>query len=543
MPKKLTNEEVIARFKAVHNDRYDYSLVEYVNSKSNLRIICKEHGEFLQSFSNHSRGQNCPKCSSIQITKEDFIKKSIAKHGDKYDYSKVNYINNVTKVIITCPVHGDFEQIPTNHMRGSICYQCSRENSRLSQNEVIQRFKHKHSDRYNYSKVIYKRMDERVTIICRLHGEFEQSPNDHLKTNGCPRCAGRNKTTQEVVEQLKAVWGDKYDYSKVVYQGSKAPLTIICKEHGEFEQTIDVHIKGHGCARCSGNARKTTEEIIKEFKTVHNDRYNYSKVKYNGANKPVTIICNKHGDFKQSPTVHLKKHGCPECGHEQVIKQIRYTTDEFIRKARAVHGDRYDYSKVDYKGAFEKLIIICREHGEFKQTASAHLMSKGCQVCGGSNKLTTEEFIQKAREVHGNKYDYSKVNYYNNNTKIIIICPEHGEFKQTPGSHLNNNGCNSCAEYGFNPQKPAILYYLKINGGQAYKIGITNRTVEDRFSTYDLGKIEIVTTFKYENGSDCYADEQEFLSLYKEFKYKGEPLLKNGNTELFNKDVLELDNI
>ena len=111
-------------------------------------------------------------------------------------------------------------------------------------------------------------------------------------------------------------------------------------------------------------------------------------------------------------------------------------TKEFIAKAKAVHGDKYDYSKVNYVNSFTKVTIICPKHGEFEQTPNLHLKSQGCPNCYGNKKMTIEEFIKRAKEVHGDKYDYSKVKYVNALTKVTIICPIHGEFEQTPAKHL-----------------------------------------------------------------------------------------------------------
>ena len=125
---------------------------------------------------------------------------------------------------------------------------------------------------------------------------------------------------------------------------------------------------------------------------------------------------------------------------------MKKATEEFIRKAREVHGDKYDYSKAEYKNHLTKITIICPEHGEFQQIPSGHLSGHGCPKCSGKAKLTTEEFIRKAREVHGDKYDYSKVDYKNANTNITIVCPEHGEFEQRPADHLRGAGYSKRSE-------------------------------------------------------------------------------------------------
>lgn len=122
----------------------------------------------------------------------------------------------------------------------------------------------------------------------------------------------------------------------------------------------------------------------------------------------------------------------------------KLTTEEFIKKAKGIHGEKYNYSKVNYKNAKEKVIILCKKHGEFLQSPDDHLNKCGCPKCSGNKRLTTGEFIEKAKKVHGDKYDYSRVNYKNTDSKVIIICPNHGEFYQSPSSHLSGNGCPKC---------------------------------------------------------------------------------------------------
>ena len=188
--------------------------------------------------------------------------------------------------------------------------------------------------------------------------------------------------------------------------------------------------------------RKTLTEFINESKQIHGNKYDYSKTQYINTNTKVCIICPIHGEFWQAPRHHLNGNGCPYCAGK-----IRLTTEEFIRRAKEVHGDKYDYSKVEYVNARIKVCIICPEHGEFRQTASEHLRGQGCPKCAQEkHNSTTEEFIRKAKEVHGDKYDYSKVEYVNAYTKVRIICPIHGDFEQNAHSHLNGRGCPKCNE-------------------------------------------------------------------------------------------------
>lgn len=262
-------------------------------------------------------------------------------------------------------------------------------------------------------------------------------------------------TTETFIEKAKTVHGDKYDYSKVDYVNSTTKICIICPKHGEFWQKPSSHLQGHGCPKCATDAgiefqKSNTEEFIKKAREIHGDRYDYSKVNYVNNHTKVCIICEKHGEFWQKPSAHLSGGNCYKCGKESMGKSQSMTKKEFIERARKIHGEKYDYSKVEYLGANTKVCIICPEHGEFLQTPSAHINGKeGCPVCGNKlknqvSKLTTEEFVEKAKKIHGNKYDYSNVEYVDYDTKVKIICPEHGEFWQSPDSHLQGKGCRLC---------------------------------------------------------------------------------------------------
>lgn len=184
----------------------------------------------------------------------------------------------------------------------------------------------------------------------------------------------------------------------------------------------------------------TTEEFIKRAKAVHGEKYDYSKTVYQKSNKKVCIICPEHGEFWQVPASHINGIGCPVCGRKTM------TDEQFISEAKKIHGDKYIYEKIGVKNEKGQRCIICPTHGEFWQYKCDHLSRKrGCPKCGGSERLTTDEFIKRARIIHGDKYDYSKVNYVSSHKKVCIICPKHGEFWQEPDNHLRW-GCNKCKE-------------------------------------------------------------------------------------------------
>ena len=185
---------------------------------------------------------------------------------------------------------------------------------------------------------------------------------------------------------------------------------------------------------------KNLYAYIEKAKKVHNNFYDYSKTNPKTCKDKCIVTCPIHGDFITTLDNHVNgKTGCPLC---KGVKKL--TTDDFIKRAKEVHGDKYDYSKVEYKNARSKVCIICPEHGEFWQEPRHHLDGKGCPSCKRVKKLTTDDFIKRAKEVHGDKYDYSKVDYKNNKSKVCIICPEHGEFWQEASSHLSGNGCPKC---------------------------------------------------------------------------------------------------
>ena len=258
--------------------------------------------------------------------------------------------------------------------------------------------------------------------------------------------------TENFIDKAKKIHGDKYDYSKVNYVNSKTKVCIICPKHGEFWQEPRHHLSKHGCPMCGkeNSDRKqslTLNEFIEKSNQIHNGKYRYDKVNYVNAETKVCIICPKHGEFWQAPHSHLRGQGCPKCGRERNINSIKITNEAFIEKATQIHGGKYDYSKCIYKDSNTKVKIICPIHGEFWQIASSHLNGHGCVKCANIGKLNTiSDFIKLSNNKHHGKYDYSRVNYINNATKVCIICPKHGEFWQRPDNHIKGQGCPKCGQ-------------------------------------------------------------------------------------------------
>ena len=288
----------------------------------------------------------------------------------------------------------------------------------------------------------------------------------------------------------------------------------------------------------------TKEEFIIRAKKVHSNKYDYSKVVYNGMHEMVSIICPKHGEFWQTPANHLSGKGCPECGNiSRWNTKGRMTTQAFIEKAKKIHGDKYDYSKVEYINSHTKICIICPIHGEFWQTPNNHLTKYGCKKCAmdalASNKpRNVEEFIKIANKLHGNKYDYSKVEYKNCKTKVCIICPKHGEFWQTPDNHINKNhpqNCPFCSESKLEQEIRILLTEnnIKFDYNKS-KPWLKGQRLDFYLPDYNIG-IECQGKQHFEPvdfGSNGYEQSvKDFLKIKKLDLLKKEKCFKN-NTKL-----------
>lgn len=256
-------------------------------------------------------------------------------------------------------------------------------------------------------------------------------------------------TQEEFLEKARKIHGDKYDYSKSIYINNHTKIDIMCPEHGEFHMTPRNHLIGQGCRTCgyilnTKKRTKTIEQFILDAQAIHHNKYDYSKVVYVNSSTPIIIICEKHGEFIQVPSEHLYGYGCIFCGREIISSKLIGNTDKFISKAIGVHGDRYDYSKVNYINSATEVEIICLKHGSFFQKPVNHLVGHGCLICGGSLKKSLDEFIAAAKAIYGEKYDYSNVVYVNTHTKVNINCPKHGSFYQYPNDHIGGHGCIPC---------------------------------------------------------------------------------------------------
>lgn len=294
MPKKLTTEEFITKAVQKHGDKYDYSRVIYITSQIPIEIGCREanHGFFRCKPNHHlAQGTGCPTCAGNKKSDKDrFIQEAILVHGDKYGYSRVQYVNTNTKVSIFCKYHKTyFEQTPKKHKAGQGCPDCGRLVTNLARTHGFDHFvkeaSNVHGNYYKYIRSTFVDYSTPTDILCTRHGIFSQVPNHHInKRSGCQQCYDeRRALTQRrpiswFLEDARKVHGDTYVYDKVEYINQKTKVEILCKKHGSFWQTPEMHVsQRNGCPSCShiiSKAQISLEEFISSLgvNTVRNFR-------------------------------------------------------------------------------------------------------------------------------------------------------------------------------------------------------------------------------------------------------------------------------
>jgi hypothetical protein len=263
----------------------------------------------------------------------------------------------------------------------------------------------------------------------------------------------RDKNLENIIKKANDIHNNYYNYSLITtYTKMIDKYKIICPEHGEFEQTLHKHLQRDGCKKCGIKKRdnykkeKFALEFAKKANEIHKEKYTYNSVIYKNATTNIIINCPIHGDFLLTPNKHLNGGGCKKCGHIEISKKLMYPLDQFIEEVKQIHNDKYEYSKVEWKGIDKNIIIICPVHGQFKIKASKH-KTNGCQKCRKENTiqynlLDIDEFIKRHKEKHGeDTYNYSKTIYKGMFYNINITCKNHGEFSSIA---VNYSGCNKC---------------------------------------------------------------------------------------------------
>lgn len=256
--KTLIKSTFIEKSKKIHGNKYDYGQVDYSNNITKVEIICPLHGLFHQTPRSHFAGSGCPTCGKNvtikkkTLTTSDFINKSVKIHGNKYNYCSVEYKKNNQKIKIICPIHGEFQQLPKNHLNGCGCPSCAVENVIETLSDFLCKAIKRHGGKYDYSLCFYKNSNIKIKIICPKHGVFMQTPKKHIMGQSCPKCGGTALlTTDDFFKAAIKIHQNKYDYSLVDYKNNATKVKIKCHQHGIFEQRPNRHLRGDGCPKCN----------------------------------------------------------------------------------------------------------------------------------------------------------------------------------------------------------------------------------------------------------------------------------------------------
>lgn len=331
----------------------------------------------------------------------------------------------------------------------------------------------------------------------------------------------RKITQAEFDEKVSGIFGDRLDISGFRYEGYASRGVVVCPTHGPYEVSAQNLLKGYGCQRCYhdskiGTFKSNLEDFVAGARKVHGDAYSYAHATYSGAKRKLTITCPEHGDFTQVADAHLRGQGCPICRYLKSGESNRLTQAAFISRARAIHGDRYDLSEIEYRGQMVKVKVTCTEHGPFyPQAGNFGYAGSGCPQCGYvaaglKSRGTLQDYVVRGAKSHNGRYGYRGLFYINNAAYLKVVCVEHGEFDQLAQDHVKGIGCSSCADYGFSVSEPASLYLYRIQTTQGDFVGFgvtkdittRHRTHSASFSKHGVSA-ELLSVFEFPTGREA----------------------------------------
>ena len=406
MPIKMNAEIFIKRAKELHKNEvgvpaYEYGKTTYTKSSCKTIITCPKHGDYQQTPNAHLSGHGCKKCATVENTKNStktlnqFIERCEKRHPGLVDYSKTTYINCKVPVTFICKkCRSEYLRDPS-HMLGGRGHGCKVCNGGVkdTKDSFIDKARKTHGDLFNYDQVVYVNSLTDVKIVCPKGHVFDQTPNHHISGDGCRRCLGYYRTSDDFIALSKAKYGDTlFDYSKVCFVNMSTPVKLTCKMGHLFETNPTVHLregsKG-GCGECckiyiSESNTYTKEEWIELSIKRHSGFYNYDKTVYVSSQDNVTITCPKHGDFEQKATSHSNGAGCRGCGIEKIVESKLFSEEDFMRmfeECAHIHSNKYIYNEVYRHNGFLMLKITCDKHGDFVQRYDHHKRGHGCSKC------------------------------------------------------------------------------------------------------------------------------------------------------------------
>jgi Zn finger protein HypA/HybF involved in hydrogenase expression len=390
----------------------------YKTQRTKATLICQQHGEFKADPKELWSGTGCPSCGKEKFIKpkakwSDVIKRLKRVHGEKYIFHEDTYQGVRKHIKVFCPIHDySWEPRVNDLLKGQGCRLCGIESSAkkrlLSVGEFITRSQKVHGDKYDYNAVHqFKTQKEYVKINCPFHGQFEQSAQSHMLGSECPKCwidrrsKALTSTWGDVLSFFREVHGYTYEYDSSTYTSSQGKIRIICKKHGAFTQVVSIHKSGQGCPKCgrdriSESLTTSWKDVLKAFREVHRDEYEYQEDSYTLLEVPMNIKCRKHGIFSQTPKNHRSGSGCPICRSSRGEKEMEHVlTDlkivfEHQKKFPELGLKRFDYyipfinTIIEYNGIqhYEPIEFFRGIDGYNKLIKSDFIKRKYCEENG-----------------------------------------------------------------------------------------------------------------------------------------------------------------
>ena len=410
-------------------------------------------------------------------TLETFTAKAVEIHGNRYAYLAIsNPAGRVAKVLASCAIHGPFFSRFSDHLfKKSGCPDCGREELKkaktLTFEDFLEKAKAVHGNRYKYLGLRLVNGKSVVAVVCPEHGEWNQSASQHLFGKGCKLCGnasgaekrskapkiplGKSTTLESFSTIASELHNSKYTYQRLIHEKATLYVEATCPSHGSFRLRARHHINGVACMQCGREKTKnaiamTLEEVEAKARLVHGNKYRYLRLRSTKAGRMLDLVCPEHGEITQNMFYHVKGHGCNLCGNKKIQESNRDTLEQFVAKAREIHGDTYEYLSLDYSSRYTKIRFNCPTHGEQIQSTNTHLSAEaGCYWCGSArggeaNRTGPEDFKQKSTDRHGDKYTYEGLSFEDGDTYTRYSCPSHGQVRQLAWSHLKGSGCRKC---------------------------------------------------------------------------------------------------
>ena len=499
---KLTTEEFIAKAKAMHGDRYDYSKVQYVNATTKVCIICKDHGEFWQRPSNHIAGRGCTKCASeVNAAKMRLWTKERCRDL-ALGYTEMKaFRTECEKAYNAALKHKWLKDYTWLSYKIDISKPKKKRQS-YTQEEIIERIHSMFGERYSYEKVVYKAMKVPITLVCHEkdangveHGEFMMRPDNIFSgKQGCPKCYDdrrsrlQRKPVEKFIEDAKKVHGDLYEYHKVEYINTKTDVCIVCKIHGDFWQTPSNHLKGQGCPYCSGNAKKWDKETCEA--EAHKYEYFFDfRIKSSGAYN----VALRNGWL-----------------YDYVwLKKIPPTPNDYDKNTKYIYAYEFVNQNAVYVGLTSSMIKRDWQHqNSLKSSVNRFAAKNECEI-------PSPKVLEGNVPIHeSGKREKHWVNYYKEQGWIILNRAKTGERESSIGIYYpikwNKKAIREKAkECNYNLKKFMKLYIGAYEAIQSRYKGLLNELFPHRaIHTHHTVEEALLVVKKgnYKNRMDLHRD-------------------------------------